>query len=60
MFATGQGLYSPTRNFNEIPDTILKNLDKMGTDTSDILNEYESEFLNFIFNSKSQGFDFAN
>jgi hypothetical protein len=36
-------------NLSEIPSELLKNLDKMGTDNSAILNQYEGRFFNFIF-----------
>lgn len=44
-------------NFSEIPKDLLENLDKMGIDSSSILNEYEGRFLNFIFNIDPQDFN---
>ena len=44
-------------NFSEIPNDLLKNLDKMGIDTSSILNEYEGKYFNFIFKIDPQDFN---
>lgn len=46
------------RSFSEIPEDLLENLDKMGVDNSIILNEYEGNYLNFIFNIDPQDFNF--
>ena len=48
------------RDFNDIPKEILNHLDKMGIDSSALLNKYESAFLNVIFKDKLDGFDFTN
>ncbi len=45
------------RSFSEIPKDLLENLDKVGTDSSLLLNEYEGRYLNFIFNIDSQDFN---
>jgi hypothetical protein len=45
------------RNFSEIPKDLLDNLDKMGIDTSSILNEYEGKYFNFIFKIDPQNFN---
>lgn len=45
------------RNFSEIPNDLLDNLDKMGIDTSSILNEYEEKYFNFIFKIDPQEFN---
>jgi hypothetical protein len=45
------------RNFSEIPNDLLDNLDKMGIDTSSILNEYEGRYFNFIFKIDPQEFN---
>ena len=45
------------RNFSEIPNDLLDNLDKMGIDTSSILNEYEGKYFNFIFKIDPQEFN---
>ena len=60
MNLVGQGIHYQVREFNEVPKEILNNLDKMGIDSSAILNKYESAFLNVIFKSKLDGFDFTN
>jgi hypothetical protein len=44
-------------NFSEIPNDLLDNLDKMGIDTSSILNEYEGKYFNFIFKIDPQDFN---
>lgn len=36
-------------NFSEIPKSLLENIDKMGMDSTLILNEYEGRYLNFVF-----------
>ena len=48
------------RNFNDIPQDILVNLNKMGRDTEIALNNYEAEFLNKIFENSRENFDFIN
>jgi hypothetical protein len=53
-------LFGQVRNFNDIPKDILKQLDKMGIDDSQLLNSHESAFLNVIFKDSLKGFDFTN
>ena len=60
MNSIGQVTHYRVREFNDIPKEILNNLDKMGVDSSALLNKYESAFLNVIFKDKSDGFDFTN
>ena len=48
------------RNFNDIPQDILVNLEKMGRNTEIALNNYEAEFLNKIFENSRENFDFTN
>ena len=48
------------RNFNDIPQDILVNLDKMGRNTEIALNNYEAEYLNKIFENSREHFDFTN
>lgn len=45
------------RDFSEIPTDLLENLDKMGVDSSSILNEYEGRYLNFIFKIDPEEFN---
>ena len=45
------------RNFSEIPTDLLEDLDKMGMDSSSILNEYEGRYLNFIFKIDTNNFN---
>jgi hypothetical protein len=44
-------------NFAEIPTELLSHIDKMGIDSSSILNEYEGRYLNFIFKINPQDFN---
>lgn len=39
--------------FERIPDRLLVNLNKTGFDNSPILNQYESDYLNYIFGIES-------
>lgn len=48
------------RDFDDIPQEILLNLDKMGRDKEIALNNYEAEFLNKIFENSREHFDFTN
>lgn len=45
-------------SFSEIPEDILRNIEKMGNDDSEIINKYEAEYLNFIFLEDRDNFDF--
>ena len=45
----GQIYQQQVGEFPVIPTNILENLDKMGIDNSSILNDYEIEYLRFIF-----------
>ncbi|GFZ38814.1 hypothetical protein [Bacteroides nordii] len=49
MNELGQMYELQVRNFAEIPKSLLENIDRMGTDSTLILNEYEGRYLNFIF-----------
>jgi hypothetical protein len=53
----GQIYELQVRNFSEIPKDLLENMDKMGIDSSSILNEYEGRYFNFIFKIDSRDFD---
>lgn len=46
------------RNFEEIPLELLNNFKKMGIDNSSILNEYEVQYLNTIFRTDTNNFQF--
>ena len=48
------------RDFNDISQEILVNLDKMGRDKEIALNNYEAEYLNKIFENSREHFDFTN
>ena len=45
--------------FSDISDEIVSNLDKMGTDNTEILNVYEGEYFNYIFDNSPQIFNLA-
>jgi hypothetical protein len=60
MLCSGMNLFGQVRNFNDIPKDILEQLDKMGVDSSPLLNNHESAFLNVIFKDSLKGFDFTN
>jgi hypothetical protein len=47
-------------SFNDIPEDILKQLNKMGVDTIPLLNSSESAYFNVIFKDNLNGFDFTN
>jgi hypothetical protein len=55
----GQRYELQVRNFSEIPQDLLENLDKMGVDSSSILNEYEGRYFNVIFKIDPQDFNFV-
>jgi len=57
MSEFGQRYELQVRNFSEVPKDLLDNLDKMGIDTSSILNEYEGKYFNFIFKIDPQEFN---
>lgn len=57
LFLFGKIFELQVRNFNEIPEELLNNLDKMGIDSSLILNEYEGRFFNYIFKINSQEYN---
>ena len=49
--------FEQTRSFEEIPEKLIKNFDKMGVNDDAYLNIFESEYFNFIFKDKKEGFD---
>jgi hypothetical protein len=53
----GQIIERQVKNFAEIPTELLSQMDKMGVDSSLILNEYEGKYLNFIFKLNTQNFN---
>jgi len=57
MNASRQIIERQVRNFAEIPKDLLDNMDKMGIDSSSILNEYEGRYFNFIFKIDFQDFN---
>jgi hypothetical protein len=53
----GQTIFRQVSYFAEIPTELLSHIDKMGVDSSLILNEYEGKYLNFIFKVNIQDFN---
>ena len=53
----GQIYQQQVGEFPVIPTNILENLDKMGIDNSLILNDYEIEYLRFIFKIDADNFN---
>lgn len=47
------------RESSSAPTSLTEQLDKMGIDDSPILNEYESDYLNFFYPDSISRFDFA-
>jgi hypothetical protein len=59
MLFSSISLFAQVRNFNEVPKDILKPLDKMGDDNSQLLNKFEGAYLNIIFKDSLNGYDFT-
>lgn len=57
MKVFGQTIFRQVDNFAEIPTDLLSHIEKMGVDSSLILNEYEGRYLNFIFKIDVQDFN---
>ena len=57
MDLSGQIFKQKVQNFSVIPIALLENLNKMGTDNSSILNEWEGKYLNCIFNIDPESFN---
>jgi flavodoxin len=60
LLLTYMSLSGQVRNFSEIPKDILSQLDKMGTDSTPLLDSCESAYFNVIFKDNLDGFDFTN
>jgi len=60
MLLSYMNLFGQVRNFNEIPKDVLVHLDKMGTDSTPLLDSCESAYFNVIFKDNLDGFDFTN
>jgi hypothetical protein len=57
MKVFGQTISRQVNNFAEISTELLSYIEKMGVDSSSILNEYEGKYLNFIFKIDVQDFN---
>jgi hypothetical protein len=51
--------FGQTRSFEEIPEKLIKNFDKMGVNDDAYLNSFESDYFNFIFQDRRGEFDFT-
>jgi hypothetical protein len=51
--------FGKTRMFEEIPENLIKNFDKMGVNDDAYLNSFESDYFNFILQDKRGEFDFT-
>ncbi len=60
MLFSNINMYGQGRDFNDIPKNILRQLDTMGIDNSQLLNSSESAYFNVIFEKSRQDFDFTN
>lgn len=47
-------------SYNDIPVELLKEMDKMGVDSSSVLNEYEARYFNFIFSLDTSDYSLFN
>ena len=52
-------LFGQVRDFINVPKEILERMPEMGKDCSAVLNNYESDYFNVIFNDTRKDFDFA-
>lgn len=52
--------FGQIRNFNELPEDILLQMDEMGADSTSLLDNCESTYFNLIFKDQLNGFDFTN
>jgi len=60
LFMLVTNLFGQVRNFEDIPDDILKHLPKMGMECSRLLNRYESDYFNVIFKDSRKNFNFTD
>ncbi len=51
--------FGQIRNFEEIPEKLIMNFDKMGVNDDTYLNSFESDYFNFIFQDIRGEFDFT-
>ena len=57
MSIPGKVIERKVNRFTEIPAELLDQIQKMGIDSSLVLNEYEGRYLNYIFETNSLDFD---
>ena len=53
-------MYGQSRDFNDNLKNILRQLDTMGIDSSQLLTSHESTYFNLVFKKSRQDFDFTN
>lgn len=51
--------FGQIRDFEEIPEKLINNFDKMGVNDDSYLNKFESDYFNFIFQDTREDFDFT-
>jgi hypothetical protein len=54
------GLFGQITKFEDMPQEILEQMDKMGVDNLPLLNCCESAYFNVIFEKSRKGFDFRD
>lgn len=60
IFFIGMNLSGQIRNFSDIPEGVLNQMDRMGVDSTPLLDSCESAYFNVIFKNSLNGFDFTN
>lgn len=54
MLNKDYGIGQENLDISDAPDSLLANLEKIGVDDNDLLNDYEITFFQFIFNLKPE------
>jgi hypothetical protein len=56
----GMNLFGQITKFEDMPQEILEQMDKMGIDNCPFLTELESNYFNILFQNRKKDFDFRN
>lgn len=59
MVSLSANLFAQVVSFNEISIEYISQYDKMGVDDSPLLNEYESDYFNYVYKESLNKFDFS-
>lgn len=59
MVSLSANLFAQVISFNEISIEYISQYDKMGVDDSPLLNEYESDYFNYVYKESLNGFNFS-